>query len=116
MPKTSVELQPVFDHLRKLLQKQIGKRPVQSDSAENFYVNEIAPDAKGKPIFCCAVKIGSGKVQLHLMPVYTQPSLLSALSPALKKRMQGKSCFNFDQIDTVLFAELEALIRKAVPK
>lgn len=43
------------------------------------------------------------------MPVYVNPNLLAALSPGLKKRMQGKSCFNFTAIDAVLFEELAAL-------
>jgi hypothetical protein len=34
---------------------------------------------------------------------------LTALSPDLKKRMQGKSCFNFKKIDKVLLGELAAL-------
>jgi hypothetical protein len=37
--------------------------------------------------------------------------LLAALSPELKKRMQGKSCFNFSAIDKPLFKELSALTK-----
>jgi hypothetical protein len=37
------------------------------------------------------------------------PDLLSDLSPALRRRMQGKSCFNFTSIDPVLMTELETL-------
>lgn len=43
------------------------------------------------------------------MPVYMYPDLLEAVSPGLKKRMQGKSCFNFKQVDEPLLAELESL-------
>jgi hypothetical protein len=45
------------------------------------------------------------------MPVYVRPALLAALSPELKKRMQGKSCFNFSAIDKPLFKELSALTK-----
>jgi hypothetical protein len=41
------------------------------------------------------------------------PDLLDDVSPALKKRMQGKSCFNFKQVDEALLAELEALARQS---
>ncbi len=34
------------------------------------------------------------------------------MSPDLKKRMQGKSCFNFKTPDPVLFEELAALTRR----
>jgi hypothetical protein len=48
-------------------------------------------------------------VSYHLMPVYVNPALLDGLSPALKARMQGKSCFNFTKVDPALFEELAAL-------
>ncbi len=43
------------------------------------------------------------------MPVYVNPALLDGISPALKKRMQGKSCFNFTKADPALFEELASL-------
>lgn len=60
------------------------------------------------------MKIGAGKVALHLMPLYSQPELLDRISPALKKRMQGKSCFNFTKMDETLLAELAALTEVAM--
>ena len=45
------------------------------------------------------------------MPVYVEPSLLDGISPGLRRRMQGKSCFNFAKVDEALFAELEDLTR-----
>ena len=43
------------------------------------------------------------------MALYTFPEMLKSVSPALRQRMQVKSCFNFTQIDEELFAELERL-------
>lgn len=57
------------------------------------------------------VRAGKAYVSVHLMPVYSHRALAAGLSPALKKRMQGKSCFNFKAADPALFAELEILIR-----
>jgi light-regulated signal transduction histidine kinase (bacteriophytochrome) len=37
---------------------------------------------------------GTG-MSFHLMPIYICPVLIKSISPALKKRMQGKTCFNF---------------------
>ena len=45
------------------------------------------------------------------MPLYACPDLLNSISPELRKRMQGKSCFNFTAIDKALFAELKRLTR-----
>jgi len=45
------------------------------------------------------------------MPVYVKPELLVSVSPELKARMQGKSCFNFSSIEPALFKELDALVK-----
>jgi hypothetical protein len=55
------------------------------------------------------VRQGKGYVSYHLMPVYTHAELAAKISPALRKRMQGKSCFNFKTVDAALFAELGVL-------
>jgi hypothetical protein len=47
------------------------------------------------------------------MPVYAWPDLLEDASPELRKRMQGKSCFNFTTVDEALLAELAELTRRA---
>jgi hypothetical protein len=39
------------------------------------------------------------------------PKWVADMSPGLKKRMQGKACFNFTTVDDELFAELEALTK-----
>ena len=62
------------------------------------------------------LKLGINYVSYYLMPVYIFPDLLSNLSPALKKRMQGKSCFNFTKIDEALFAELDRLTKRCIER
>ena len=52
-----------------------------------------------------------GRVYVHLMPVYVRPQLLDSISPELKARMQGKSCFNFTKVNKPLFNELAALTK-----
>jgi hypothetical protein len=42
------------------------------------------------------------------------PDLLDGISPALKKRMQGKSCFNFKSIEPALFDELSMLTQRSL--
>jgi hypothetical protein len=48
-------------------------------------------------------------VSYYLMPVYVDPCLLDGISENLKRRMQGKSCFNFTETDQPLFKELTRL-------
>src|SRR5207253_7932838 len=50
------------------------------------------------------------------MSVYACPELLQNLSPELKKRMQGKSCFNFKEVDEQLFKELATLTKAGAAK
>ena len=61
-----------------------------------------------------AVQIKKNYVSYHLMPIYAFPELLDGLSPELKKRMQGKSCFNFKAVDRSLFTELGALAKRGI--
>ena len=64
---------------------------------------------RGKPLFFAGIKTGKNYVSYHLLPVYYRPELNDLLSPELKKRKQGKACFNFTSIDKKCFAELRKL-------
>src|SRR6185503_2536558 len=68
------------------------------------------PDHKGQPWgFSAATRLGKRYVSYYLMGVYGSADVAATISPELKRRMQGKSCFNFTRIDEGLFRELEAL-------
>ena len=71
-------------------------------------------DRVGRPLFCAAVQINKSYVSYHLMPVYANPALRNSLSPALKKRMQGKSCFNFTTVEPGQLKELAAVTKKGI--
>ena len=105
------EREAVFQRLKKSLKKHQRQLDVNTDSPTNYYLNSKKPDAKGKPVFFGAVQSKKSYVSYHLMPVYMFPDLLDDLSPELKKRMQGKSCFNFKEMDEVVFKELDALTK-----
>lgn len=59
------------------------------------------------------VKRASRHVGFYLLPMHTHPSLGDGLSPALAKRLTGKSVFTFAAIDEPLLAELEAVVARA---
>jgi hypothetical protein len=48
----------------------------------------------------------------RLFPLYFNPALQATVSPELAKRKQGKTCFNFQRPDDVLFAQLDALTQR----
>ena len=55
-------------------------------------------------------------VSYYLMGVYAMPELLDGMSPELRRRMQGKSCFNFSAVDERLLGELETLTAHALAR
>jgi hypothetical protein len=102
---------PVFTGLRELMSRHGQALVVKVDKPDNYYVNSPKPYNK-KDLFFGAVQAKKNYVSYHLFPVYMFPELLKGLSPELKKRMQGKACFNFTSVDEELFQELAALTSK----
>ncbi|WP_438008705.1 hypothetical protein WME89_08380 [Sorangium sp. So ce321] len=98
-----------FEALRSILQRHARHLVVVHDTPDNYYLDTRTKGPNGKPLFFGATRVGRAYTSFYLMPVYTNPELLGDMSPELKKRMQGKSCFNFKTNEPALFAELEAL-------
>ena len=84
-------------------------RTAASESAYNLNTRHILPNKQ--PLFFGSVQLRKNYVSFYLMPVYVFPDLLNDISDSLRKRMQGKSCFNFRQTDPALFEELAVLTR-----
>jgi hypothetical protein len=69
-----------------------------------------------QPLCFGGVRLGKNYVSFYLMSVYASPDFMKNMSPELKKRMQGKSCFNFKETDQKLFDELKELTRAGAAK
>lgn len=97
--------------LRKILHKHAkGSLKVKRDARGNEVVmGPPTEQSRGRDLWFGSVRTGRAYVSYHLMAVYAFPDLLDAASPELKKRMQGKSCFNFHRPDAKLFNELDRL-------
>jgi hypothetical protein len=73
------------------------------------------PQHKGQPMFFSSVRVGKAYVSLHLLPLYMCPPLTQAIPPALRKRMQGKACFNFKSVpEPELLAALKQLTAASI--
>lgn len=104
--------EPVFQRLRGILEPYARRMHVSAD-AEGWYGVDMAPEPERNPTtWFGGVRRGNQYVSYYLMPVYVEPSMLDDVSPQLRKRMQGKSCFNFRSIDDELFGELERLTKR----
>ena len=107
--------QAVFECIRAMFAAHAARCLVTADNATDYFLATREVRAKdGYRTQLGGVALKKNYVSTHLMPVYVHPELLNEISPALRKRMQGNSCFNFKTPDDALFAELEALIARGV--
>lgn len=103
-----------FAGLKAILAKHAHKLKVTKDLPDTYYLDtHLIRKKDGYPIFFGAVIIKKNYVSFHFMAFYCMPEMIKNLSPELKKRMQGKACFNFTAPDPVLFAELDAVASKS---
>ena len=101
---------PVFTALRQLLERHLGYLAVQTDKPGNYHLEAPSILHRKKPLYFAGIRTNKNYVSFHLLYLYYNPAANKALSPALKKRMQGKACFNFTAVDENCFAELGRLI------
>jgi hypothetical protein len=102
-------LDDVFAELRTIMVPYARKLDCAIDRADALSVNTKHIQENKKALWFGGVQLRKRYVSYHLMPVYVNPALLKGISPDLKRRMQGKSCFNFTASDASLFNELAAL-------
>ena len=110
----STDFQAVFKELKQLLKPFEPHLLVQADTPENYYLNTPYTEKYKKELFFGAVQIKKNYVSYHLMPVYMFPDLLDDLSAGLRKRMQGKSCFNFRRLEPEQVQELAHLTERGL--
>jgi hypothetical protein len=113
--KPQLDFDTIYAKLKALMQPyEKGSLKSVADKDGNYVLIGPATEAsRGKELWFGAVRKGKAYVSYHLMAVYAHPQLLDSLSPELKKRMQGKSCFNFKTVDEKLFKELAKLTKKS---
>lgn len=109
------DLQAVHDRLRAILAPYRDDLTVSKDEPGGMTLE--LPGYEGQPWgYVAGTRLGQRYVSFYLMGVYGEPDLLNGMSPELRRRMQGKSCFNFSKVDEGLLAELEALTKESVAR
>ena len=94
--KSTPDFGPVFAGLKEIFAPYAKSMAVMHDTPDNYCLNSMKPHpTNGQPMMFAAVRTGKHSVSFHSMPIYCAPALQASLSPALRKRMQGKACFNF---------------------
>src|SRR2546428_13714153 len=101
----------------KSISEPYAKKMDPASDTESYYLLNTRYIMKNKQPLCFGgVRRGKNYVSFYLMSVYACPKLLQSMSPELKKRMQGKSCFNFKEVDERLFKELATLTKAGAAK
>ena len=102
-----------FAALKNVLKPFERHFDVVKDTRNAYYLASKTAKTRSKAaIWFGGVEIKKNYVSFHLIPVYAAPQLVKDLSPSLKKRMQGKSCFNFTDIEPAHLKELDVVTKK----
>ena len=109
-----MESDKIFSNLKAILAAFEAQLVVVHNKSDNYYLNTPTTDKKSE--FFGAVQIKKSYVAYHLMPIYHYPELLDTISHELKNKMQGKSCFNFKDVNEDFFNELKSLTKSAFDK
>src|SRR5437660_497641 len=95
----STNFEPAFKALKDVFRGSAKKLIIKADTPVEYTLVTKSPSPfpqhKGHPMWFGSVKAGKAYVSFHLMPLYMNDALTATISPDLKKRMQGKTCFNF---------------------
>jgi len=101
----------IYTQLKKVLKTCSANLECIQDSDQEYSLNTHYKLKNKKNLWFGAVQIKKNYVSFHLMPLYLNPALIQKISPELKKKMQGKSCFNFSKPDPHLFSELSQITK-----
>jgi hypothetical protein len=105
---------PVTARLRALIEAHADGLIVSASSSGEV---KLERPPGGQPWdYVAGLRVGKNYVSYYFMPVYAMPALLEGISPELRRRMQGKACFNFTKVDEALFAELDSLTATGVAR
>ncbi|WP_182523767.1 hypothetical protein [Nocardioides dongkuii] len=100
------ELVATFARLRELLVPFLATCRVKVDEPGSVYLETPAPE----PEMFASIAARKSNVSFHYMPIYRDPALLDGVSPDLRRRMRGKSCFSFRRHDDPAIDELASLV------
>lgn len=115
-PTGSLDFASTFKSLKRAVKRHAGFLTAQTDTGTEYILTGPMMERWKKELWFGGVRQGKSYVSLHLMAVYMFPDLLDGISPELRARTQGKSCFNFKRIEPPLLDEVDGLIAPCVER
>lgn len=108
-------MEETFARLRDLMLANAPDMVVAGDSPGDLVLHApwSNPRKPKEAMWFGGVMLKKNYVSFHLMPVYSEAALAAAVPDLLRKRMQGKSCFNFKTLDNEQAVALAALTESA---
>jgi hypothetical protein len=111
---TMADFDAVHERLKEIIRRHADGLVITRDGPEGMALE--VPGLEGKPWgYVAGTRRGRSYVSFYLMPVYASDELDRSVSPELRRRKQGKSCFNFTKVDEDLLAELDSLAARGIP-
>ncbi len=108
------DLHAVEARLRAIFDPYREKLTVSKEGPDGIYLE--MPGNEGNTWgYVGGTRVGKAYASVYLMGAY-DGGLQASMSPELRKRMQGKTCFKFTRIDEDLFAELERITAMAIAR
>ena len=108
------DFRAVEARLREIFAPYRDQQTVSKEGPDGIYLE--LPGYEGNPWgYVGGTRVGKAYVSYYLMGAY-DGALRQQMSPELRKRMQGKTCFNFTRVDERLLAELEEVTARAIQR
>jgi hypothetical protein len=106
------EFQATYETLRAVFKPYERHFVVLVDEPGKYYLSYKTSKHASGAIWFGGAEIKKNYVTFHFIPIYMAPALVKTLPPLLLKRMQGKGCFNFTEIEPAHVKALKALTKK----
>jgi hypothetical protein len=107
----NADFNSTFAKLKEIFEPYEAKLNVTVNTPDDYGLETHHVMKNKHRLYFGGVRRGKSYVSFHLMPAYACPEITEMISPELKQRMQGKSCFNFTTPDERLFDELRKLTK-----
>jgi len=101
----------IFAQIKPLLKAYQPRLKSKVDDDTHFDLwttkEAVIQGRKFPEVYFAAVMLNKSYVSLHYMPIYAEPESKKYLKPELLSKLNGKSCFNFKKIDSVLLEQIK---------
>lgn len=105
------DLRDTFAALKSVLAKHARHLQAVFDTSDEYTLNTRKPGTDGKPLLFGSVQMRPTHVLYQFPPMQLDPALGAAISPTLRRHLQGKRDFTFTAVEPAQLEELDLLTR-----